>query len=219
MLNIVTDHTQIEQVSNFKHLGLTVDSHLTFTEHCNTICKRVDQWTGLLWRIRNFIPESLALHLYKSLIHPHFLYCAHWCDGCNLGNQRHLQVSQNNALHAVLQAPPRSSTEQLHLKCNIPWLDIERAKFTCIETYKCLHELNPPNVNTLVNYYDPARSTRLGDSYSIICPPTRTKYGEINFPWRAHSYWQALPIPIRISDSLNAFKTAVKTFDGFVHIR
>ena len=155
-LTITTGRATIEQVSSFKYLGLIVDNHLSFTEHCNNICKRVDQRTGLLWRIRSFIPESLALHLYNSLLHPHFLYCAHLYDGCNLTNQRRLQVSQNNALRAVLQAPPRCSTEQLHTKCKVDWLDVGRAKLTCIEAYKCLHGLNPPEVNNLVSYYNPA---------------------------------------------------------------
>ena len=172
-----------------------------------------------MWRIRNFIPESLALHLYKSLIHPHFLYCAHLYDGCSLTNQRRLQVSQNNALRAVLHAPPRCSTEQLHTKCNVEYLDIGRAKLTCIEAYKCLHDLNPPEINGLVNYYNPVRNTRLGTSYLVSCPETRTKYGEINFPWRSYNYWQVLPVIIRTSDSVNAFKTAIKSFNGFVHIR
>ncbi len=126
-LNVRAGSSSVEQVSVFKYLSLMPDNHLTFASNCDTICKRVDQWTGLKWRIRNIIPESLVLRLYKSLI-PHFQYCSHLYDGCNLSVQCHLHVSQNNALRAVLQAPARYPTEAIHTKTNVQWLDVESAR-------------------------------------------------------------------------------------------
>ncbi len=217
-LSLHIDNTVIEQVPTFKYLGLHLDNNLTFGEHINTICKRVDQRSGLLWRVRNFIPESFALHLYKSLIHPHFSYCSHLYDGCNLTNQRRLQISQNNALRAVLKAPAQHSTELLHSKTGVEWLDIERAKTTWPETFKCLNELNPPRVNAQIVKYVPIRTTRLGESNAICCPIARTRMGEVNFPWRAHQYWSILPVNLRGITSLNAFKDSIKQFNGFTHV-
>ncbi len=116
-------------------------------------------------------------------------------------------------------APPRHPTELLHTKTGIDWLDVERAKVTCIETFKCLNELNPPLVNALIIPYVPTRTTRLGHSNAICCPIVRTRLGEINFTWRAHQYWSILPTDFRVISSLNAFKESIKQFDGFTHFR
>ncbi len=218
-LSVTINESIVEHVSSFKYLGIHLDNHLSFNEHVDVICKRVDQRNGLLWRVRRYIPESLALHLYKSLIHPHFLYCAHLYDGCNLTNQRKLQVRQNNALRAVTMAPPRHPTELLHRETGIDWLDVERAKSTCIEAYKCLHDINPPAVCSLIKPYAPSRTTRLGVTNAICCPFTRTRLGETNFPCRAHHYWKILPENIRTNPSLNGFKDSIKKFVGFTHVR
>ena len=65
LLQIPTDDNPIEQVSNLKYLGLILDNHLSFTEHCETICKRVDQRTGLLWRI-GILFQKVLPYIYIS---------------------------------------------------------------------------------------------------------------------------------------------------------
>ena len=128
-------------------------------------------------------------------------------------------VSQNNALLGVLQAPPRHPSKQLHTKTGIDWLDVKRAKMTCVETYKCLHELHPQSVNSLSSAYAPVRPTRLGLLSAICCLSTRTRHGEINFPWRAHHYWSTLPNDLHAIPAFNAFKDNIKKFGGFIHLR
>ena len=71
----------LEQVTHFKYLGLELDRHLNFKAHADKICGKVNQWTGLLWRIRPFIFFALAKQLYTSLIEPHLLYLDYIYDG------------------------------------------------------------------------------------------------------------------------------------------
>ena len=115
-------------------------------------------------------------------------------------------------LRAVLQAPARYPTEARHT--GIQWLEVEHAKTTCIETFKCIQQLNPPAVNSLVKPYVPSRSTHLGESHSTCCPVTRTKFGKTNIPNKAYCYWSVLPVDLRTITSMNEFKTSIKQFDG-----
>ena len=104
----------IENVDSFKYRGVEIERYLRFDKHVTTVCKRVNQRTGLLWRVRPFISKSLATHLYTSLIQPHFTYCDYVYDACNKSQSNMLQVTQNNALRAVLKVDARFSATKLH---------------------------------------------------------------------------------------------------------
>ncbi len=125
-LNVSLNGVAIEQVPVFKHLGIHLDKFLSFDQHIDALSSKVKQRTRLLWKMRNFIPESLALELYYSLIDPLFIYCCHLYDGCNMHNQHRLQVLQNYALRAVKQVNSRYSATELHNTLNVEWLDIYR---------------------------------------------------------------------------------------------
>ena len=59
-LNITVANHNIDQVHHFKYLGMTLDCHLTFENHINAMCNKISSKTGILSRIRSFIPLSLA---------------------------------------------------------------------------------------------------------------------------------------------------------------
>ena len=100
-LNIYDSSERIEEVDTFKYLGLYLDRHLCFDDHIDKIIRKVNQRTGFLWRMRNFINQPLAKYLYQSLIHPVFQYCDFIYDGCTITLKNKLQVTQNAALRAV----------------------------------------------------------------------------------------------------------------------
>ena len=70
-LNLDYNGTTINQVNDFKYFGTTLDSHLMLESHIKKVCSKVSSKTGILSRIRSFIPISLAKNLYSSLIVPH----------------------------------------------------------------------------------------------------------------------------------------------------
>ena len=81
-LNITVNDEVLNSVSSFKYLGVELDRYLNFEQHMNKICSKVNERTGLLWRIRSFINTSLASELYTSLIEPYFLYSDFVYNGC-----------------------------------------------------------------------------------------------------------------------------------------
>ena len=99
-LNITGNNIPIDPVDTIKYLGLYVDKHLTFDSHTENIVKKVSQ-RNRLWKMRNFIPESLAKYLYTTLIAPMFNYCDFIYDGTSNYNKHKLQVMQNASLRAV----------------------------------------------------------------------------------------------------------------------
>ena len=67
---------ELSQVHECKYLGVIVDQHLDFGSHIDKNWGKINQRTGLVWRVHGCISTELAKDLYMSLIDPHFQYIA-----------------------------------------------------------------------------------------------------------------------------------------------
>ena len=64
------NNSEIKLSSNQKHLGLTLDSKLSFNEHINDKIHQANKGVGLLRKLQIILPRDSLLTIYKSLIRP-----------------------------------------------------------------------------------------------------------------------------------------------------
>ena len=62
------NETEIERVSNFDFLGLTLNEHLSWKTHIDKIANKISRSIGILNRQKHFIPLQSKLHIYSSLV-------------------------------------------------------------------------------------------------------------------------------------------------------
>ena len=62
------NNSEIKLSSNQKHLGLTVDSKLSFNEHINDKINQASKGVGLLRKLQTVLPSNSLLTIYKSFI-------------------------------------------------------------------------------------------------------------------------------------------------------
>ena len=67
---IAFDGIAIKPISDHKHLGLILDSKLTFNKHIN---EKIS--IGVIRRLYHDLPRKSMIQIYKSLIQPHLDYC------------------------------------------------------------------------------------------------------------------------------------------------
>ena len=66
----------IKQASSTKYLGITIDQHLTWTDHINEICNKANIAKAFLKRNIHQCPISIKANCYKSLVRPILEYAA-----------------------------------------------------------------------------------------------------------------------------------------------
>ncbi len=208
----------IEQVPNYKYLGVWLDPHLTFEAHMNAICRKVKSRTYILRRMRSYISENLALDLYHSLIAPHYLYADIVYDGGTKTAKHNLQISQNNALRVVKNVDQRYSATALHTQLKVDWLDVGRQKRCCTESYKILHNLTPEIMRKQFKTNEPLRNLRSQSDLNFTPHCNRTVFADNNLGNRCHKYWSSLSPDMHKSSSLNVFKTSMRNYGGFQHV-
>ena len=89
-----------------KILGVTIDNKLTFSQRISAICKKTRCKVGLLFRLRNLIPWSAKLQLYKSNILPHLTYYDIVWNFCKSSDKKKMEKIQERALRAVIHIGP-----------------------------------------------------------------------------------------------------------------
>ena len=68
----------LERKECAKHLGVLIDSKLSWTHHITYISTKISKSLGILERLRHFVPSSTLLNMYRSLVQPYLSYGIAW---------------------------------------------------------------------------------------------------------------------------------------------
>mgnify|MGYP000297251403 CR=1 FL=1 len=82
------NNTVIECVENFNFLGIVIDKHLSWKDHIDKIASKLSQTTGVMNRIKEFLPTHILQTIYNSLVLPHLNY------GILLWGHKSIRISQ-----------------------------------------------------------------------------------------------------------------------------
>ena len=71
---LVFNNGNVSQTFSQKHLGVILDFKLTFEEHLNNVLAKVNKAVGLLRKLRNILPRTTLITIYKAFIWSHLDY-------------------------------------------------------------------------------------------------------------------------------------------------
>ena len=64
----------IERITEFKFLGVLIDSNLTWSPHCNYIANKLSRICGVVSRLKHYVPTHILTIIYNSLFLTHISY-------------------------------------------------------------------------------------------------------------------------------------------------
>ena len=117
------NNSEIKLSSNQKHLGLTLDSKLSFNEHINDKIHQANKGVGLFLKLQTFMPRNSLLTIYKSFIRPLLDYADVIYDQLsNAAFSKKIEPVQYNAVLAITGAIKGSSREKLYQELGLEYL-------------------------------------------------------------------------------------------------
>ena len=71
---LVFNNSNVSQCKSQKHLGIKLDSKLTFEEHYKTVLSKTNRTIGLLRKFQNLVPREALVTICKAFVRPHLDY-------------------------------------------------------------------------------------------------------------------------------------------------
>ena len=169
--------------------------------------------TRKISKIRRYLDDDTATRLVHALVTSRLDSCNSLLYGLPDKDLAKLQRIQNIAARLICRVP--SSRHITPILQNLHWLPVNMriAYKINLLTYKSNTGLAPSYISDLLQPYIPSRTLR-SSSQSLLQLPSRisTKsYGQRSFSHAAPSLWNNLPLHIRTADSVNTFKSLLKT--------
>jgi len=209
--SIHINQSEIENVKCIRYLGLCIDNNLRFDEHINTISTKVARSVGILGRIRELIPMSVAKMIYFALVYPYFDYCITiWGNtaGCYLNK---LILLQKRAIRILAGVPYLHHTDEL-------FNDFKILKICDLYRYNVglymYRTLNLGNYDAELSAYVSENSDRLvyttRNNLSIRLPRYKCESSKSSVFYTSSKLWNELPLAVKSSESVNIFKRRFK---------
>ena len=201
----LTDHVKL--------LGVTLDSHLTFDKHVNSLSKTCFYHIRAFRHIRPAINEDMAKLVACSLVGSCLDYANSALYGVSKRNIRRLQRIQNSVARVVVGSTMYSSSGATATLRRLHWLPIEWRIQHKIATlaFKARSAEAPNYLRDLISVYAPPRLLRSSVANLLSVPSHKLTFGSRAFRVAAPTIWNSLSENIRMSESLSIFRKRLKT--------
>lgn len=100
----------MEQVREFRYLGLIVDSHLTWRNHVSMLCSKLATVLGVLYKVRDEIPLYALSRLYFGLVHSSLVYMVTLWGNAPISCLSRLQTLQSRIFKIIYRLPRLTPT-------------------------------------------------------------------------------------------------------------
>ena len=71
---LLFNNSNVTQSLYQKHLGIILDSKLTFENHINMVTTKINKTIGLLRKLQNLLPRTALITIYKAFVRHHLDY-------------------------------------------------------------------------------------------------------------------------------------------------
>ena len=203
--------------SPVKNLGVWLDSNLSMVEHITEASSAAFFHLHSIRRIRKYLSKENTETLINAFVSSRIDYCNSLLYGVPNCHLHKLSRVQNAAARLIFEknkychvTPLLKSLHWLSVKCRIIFKVL-------LITFKTIHGLAPVYISELISIRDVSLSRyclRSTNSLMLNYPALKSRkaLGDRSFSVAAPKLWNELPSDIRDLNSINQFKTAIKTY-------
>ena len=121
---LVFNNNNVIKTAAQKHLGIILDTRLSFEKHFETVLCKINKTIGLIRKLQNLLPRIALIAMYKAFFRPHLDYGDIIYDQAY--NASKLESLQCNACLAITEAIRGSSREKLYQELSFESLQLRR---------------------------------------------------------------------------------------------
>ena len=186
-----------------------------------SVCRSAYYHMFLIAKIR----ASLTIVAFKRLVHALVIYRLDYGNALLRGITdrllHRLEMIQHSAARIIMCIKRHDRQSITAVLRQLHWLPVKwRINYkivTVVLVFRALHGMAPAYVSPLITPYEPRRALRWT---GMLCVPSHNleRYGRRSFSCAGPVLWNSLPEDMCLTDSLNSFKSHLKTHYLNLHI-
>ena len=194
-----------------RNLGIVLDPTMSLHKQINSVTSMCYYYIRKISKVRRYLTTDAARSLMNAYVISRMDYGNALLAELPAYMIKKLQRVQNYAARVINRTGWRDSISR-QLK-ELHWLPIkERIQFKILLTvYKSLNNLAPRYLKGLLSYQNPTRTLRSSQQKFLSIKRYKTQYGKRAFSYIGPKLWNGIPLDIRTADSVQKFKTLLKT--------
>ena len=212
----------VSRINEHKHLGLTLDSRLSFTKHIAEKTAKARKGIGIIRYLSSYVTLDTLDQIYKLFVRPHLDYCDiifHIPQKCSIFDSsinltslmNSLESTQYLAARAVSGTWKGTNTSKLYEELGWESLSDRRWFHRLLQFYKIFNNISSPYLKSIIPtprtlLYGQRRENVL---YELPCRTSR--YQNSFFPDATKS-WNNIGLEIRNIEQLSLFKKTLLSF-------
>lgn len=202
----ILDDFHINVVDTFKYLGIFIDSQLNFQPALAALRKTLNQTIGAIYVLRQQLTIKPLMDFYFGHFQSHLSYCNFFLIRLPSKDIADLQILQNRILKMIYKLPILTHTKDLYEKYAKNVLPVMGIIFKslCMMVKKSLLEQDDALV-----HMEPLRSTRV---QKLKIKDYKSKFMSNDVEIAGAKIFNSLPVELRTIESLNVFKSRLKSF-------
>ena len=209
-VNLNINKNNIKQISIFKYLGVYLDNKLSWQDHIQTLQTKIARFTGLVYKIRNFVPRKVIMMLYNGLVGSYLRYGIRAWGSSSSYLQNSLQSAQNKVLRALLFLPYTSNVSSKYSELKI--LNVQSIYEH--EVAKLLHSVRHNYCpSAFCNFFEMSThryATRLRQNSSFSLMKPKTEFGKKSLKFSGVKIWFKLPLNLKEEPESKRFNVEFK---------
>ena len=196
-INLNINKNNIKQVEIFEYLGVYVDNKLSWQNHVQNLQTKLAKFTGLVYKIRNFVPRKIIMMIYNALVGSYLRYAIRAWGSCSPHLKNTLQAAQNKAIRALMFLPYTSNVQACFSDLKILNVDHVFEHETAKLIHSVIYNYNPPAFSDFFMLSTHRYSTRLRENscFSIMKP--KTESGKRSLKFFGVKLWIRLPLSLK----------------------
>jgi len=200
-----------------KYLGVMIDSALTWKNHISYVCAKLSQNTGVISKLRHYLPLKQLKQIYYNLIYPYILYAIVAWGSTNKTNLHKIQTKQNHVIRLMFFATlsGKNTDSALPLLKILEMLTV--ANIYHLHALKFIHAWHKGVLPELFNHFFQHASnvhnynTRYVAKQNLHKFRVKTSTGKQMISFMAIDLWQELPYKVKDQNQF-AFSKSVKNY-------
>jgi hypothetical protein len=210
--SILVDGKPLTSGNTLKVLGVTLDSHLDFSSHVNSICKTIIIRLRTLLRFSTILPQSSKLEIIRSTIFPIIQYALPAFSSClTRENELVLTRLQNRALRFVYNLRKFDHISEFRLSAKV----LSIVNLSDMQTVKVVHKVlesgKPEYLRKKLVFRQQISVRNTRQDCLLHLPKTKLECGKKAFRYFGPQKYNALPLMLRNS-SYPRLKKYLKDF-------